>query len=404
MSRSLESPCLRPGLTLAEDARDAAYVYIWDQFHLSQTAARVSRQELGWMRFFDGAHSLREIQAEVLRRSGQEIVSLTRIAALARKLDEALFLDGPRYQAKLHAPVREPACIGCYEGDPQALREQLQDLFHAEDASGPPRFGRPDGKLRAALLPHIDFRRGGSSYTWGFKEIAERTDARLFVIVGTSHHSAHRFILTRKHFKTPLGVVPTDQDYVDRLVRLQGDEVFADEIAHLPEHSIELEVVFLQYLYEGRRDFRIVPLLVGPFHDCVLSRNSPGKDAGISRMIAALESVEREAAEPVCYIISGDLAHIGPKFGDPAMLSSADLQKSHAQDQAIMSHAVKVDIERYFLTIAEEADARRICGLPPTYTTLAAASPKRGKLLHYDQYAHPRGVESVSFASMAFYR
>ena len=62
-----------------------------------------------------------------------------------------------------------------------------------------------------------------------------RTPARLFVIVGTSHHSGHRFTLTRKHFRTPLGVAPTDQTYIDRLVAHYGDGLFDDErAAHCP--------------------------------------------------------------------------------------------------------------------------------------------------------------------------
>ena len=57
----------------------------------------------------------------------------------------------------------------------------------------------------------------------------------------------------------------------------------------------------------------------------------------------------------------------------------------------------------FFQVIADESDRRRICGLPPTYTLLESIRPRAGKLLHYDQYVHPRGYESVSFASMAFY-
>ena len=52
----------------------------------------------------------------------------------------------------------------------------------------------------------------------------------------------------------------------------------------------------------------------------------------------------------------------------------------------------------------QEGDCRRICGLPPTYTVLEAVRPGRGKMLHYDQYVHPQGYESVSFASVAFYK
>jgi MEMO1 family protein len=54
--------------------------------------------------------------------------------------------------------------------------------------------------------------------------------------------------------------------------------------------------------------------------------------------------------------------------------------------------------------IADETDTRNICGLPPTLATLEAIRPRTGKLLHYDRYVHPQGHESVSFASVGFYR
>jgi hypothetical protein len=80
------------------------------------------------------------------------------------------------------------------------------------------------------------------------------------------------------------------------------------------------------------------------------------------------------------------------------------LTHSRGQDQAILRRAEEADVSGFFRVIADEGDGRNICGLPPVYTTLAAARPGRGKVLHYDQYVHPRGFESVSFASVAFYR
>jgi hypothetical protein len=62
------------------------------------------------------------------------------------------------------------------------------------------------------------------------------------------------------------------------------------------------------------------------------------------------------------------------------------------------------DAAAYYRIIAGEGDARRICGLPPTYTVLEALHPSRGEVLHYDQYIHPLGYESVSFASVVFYK
>ncbi len=258
--------------------------------------------------------------------------------------------------------------------------------------------------LRSALIPHIDYPRGGITYAWGFKEVVEQTDASLFVIIGTSHYSQHRFTLTRKNFETPLGIVPTDEAYIDKLVEHYGAGLFDDELlAHIPEHSIELEVVFLQYLYEAIRPFRIVPLVVGPFFDCVEAGTSPICQPDIARMVGALRQVEAETEEPICYIISGDLAHIGPKFQDPRPLTPARLRYSREQDLAILRQAELATPAGYFKVIADENDARNICGLPPTATFLEAIRPTRGKLLHYDQYIDPAGHESVSFASMAFY-
>src|SRR5262249_55952737 len=157
----------------------------------------------------------------------------------------------------------EPACLGSYPADPAALRQLLLSQFTGPKGPGLPTDRVPDGALRAALIPHIDYQRGGQTFAWAFREIAQRSDASLFVIIGTSHYSALRFTLTRQDFKTPLGIAQTDQVYIDRLVAHYGDGLFADPLAHVPEHSVELEVVFLQYLYEGRRPFRIVPLLVG---------------------------------------------------------------------------------------------------------------------------------------------
>jgi AmmeMemoRadiSam system protein B len=399
-----DRPRLRPYLQAARDHNDARYIYVWDRLGFADGPRRMTQEEFAWVQMFDGQRTLAEIQAEAMRSRHGLMLSLEALHELVATLQGALILDGPAFRAKLAEPVRKPSCIGCYEGEPKALRQQLRQLFTDPRGSGLPRESQPDGSLRAALVPHIDYGRGGLSYTWGFREVFERTDASLFVIIGTSHYSPERFSLTRKHFQTPLGLAQTDQTYIDRLEKHYGDGLFADELAHLPEHSIELEVVFLQYLYENRRPIRIVPLLVGSFHDCVARGKTPREASDIGRMIAALKRVEAETKEPICYIISGDLAHIGPKFGDPQPVAEPVLTHSRQQDQAILEKAEAADVAGYFKVIADEGDTRRICGLPPTYTLLDAAQPTRGKLLNYDQYVHPRGHESVSFASVAFYR
>jgi AmmeMemoRadiSam system protein B len=400
-----ERPQLRPHLGAAPEDHNELHFVVWDQLRLSDSVLRLSAVELGWLQMFDGERTLRDVQTAAMREIGGQMIPLQILERLLEHLEEALFLDTPRFRQRVDGPIRQASCVGHYETGPGALRHVVEELFTRPGGPGFPGEPGQDNRLRAMLVPHIDYGRGGSSFAWAFKEVYERTAASLFVIIGTSHYSRQRFTLTRKHFQTPLGLALTDQRYIDRLVHHYGTGLFDDELmAHLPEHSIELEVVLLQYLYDGKKPFHIVPLVVGSFQDCVGLGRLPDEASDINRMIRALRAVEDETDEPICYLISGDLAHIGPKHGDPFLVSDSELDESRNQDQALLRQTESADPAGYFRVIAAERDRRRICGLPPTYTVLEAVRPTSGKVLAYDQFVDPRRRESVSFASVAFYR
>jgi hypothetical protein len=393
-----DCPVLRAGLA-AKPAHPGYLLY--DEYGICKFTVQLVPKGLEILQACNGYRSVATICAHLRVPVGNAL-------DLLNQLNAGLMLDTPYYRATLHGrldPVRQSVCF--HPKMPVAtLRQQLDELFTASGGLGVPGPARPhDGPpLRAVLVPHMDYARGGVCYGWGFKELAERTDARLFVIIATSHYAGRtRFSLSRQDFRTPLGTTPTDQVYVERLAAHYGPDVFGDPLAHWNEHSIELEVVLLQYLFAERGPIRIVPLLVGSFADRVETQTVPAGQADIARMVQALRAAEAEAGEPICYIISGDLAHIGPKFDDPRLLDDNYLRASAAQDQRLLQAATAVDADGYFSVIAAENDARNICGFPPTYTTLHACQPTQGRLLHYAQYVDPKGYESVSFASMAFY-
>ena len=404
-------PRLRRTISGQADPQDPSFILLYDTARISRAVLTVSREAVGLLEFFDGRTTLADIQATLLR--GRIRVPMNLLQQFADTLEDACFLEGPKleekYAAFRAAPVREPICIGTYPGDPVELRQQLDQLFqHPRGAGWPDGKAAPNGRIGGALIPHIDYQRGGTTYTHGFREVVQHSDADLFVIIATSHFSPHRFILTRKHFRTPLGVAQTDQQFVQRVADIVGPSVFADEPAHLPEHSIELHVVFLQYCMEKLgRPFKIVPLLVGSFHDCIRDAVPPHEQDDIYLMTKALKTAAQEAHEAgakICYLSSGDLAHIGPKFGDSAPVTEPFLGHSHSQDHALLEHLASVDRNGFFRIVAEENDDRRICGFPPTSLLLSVLEPTHGKLLDYQQYVEPRGFESVSFASVAFYK
>jgi MEMO1 family protein len=267
-------PKLRYGL--AAEPHNSIDFVLYDQLGIGKPVV-LSSLALEVAGRFEGQLSIAEIAYEIRTEFPQVKVTADVVAGLVAALDAALLLDSPQFHERFAGPIRKPACVGSYSADPEELRAQLQTLFTAPGGPGLPgdRQNKTSDSLKAVLVPHMDYGRGNVTYGHGFRELIENTDATVFVIIGTSHYSAHRFTLTRQHFETPLGVAETDHDYIARIAEHYGEGVFGDPIAHIPEHSIELEVVLLQYLLTDRRPFKIVPLLTGSIGDRVEKNANP---------------------------------------------------------------------------------------------------------------------------------
>jgi AmmeMemoRadiSam system protein B len=255
------------------------------------------------------------------------------------------------------------------------------------------------------ISPHIDFQRGGHTYARSYRTILEHSSAEVFVILGVSHQPCrNRFVLTYKDFETPLGRARTDRTYVERLAAVAGSHLFDDEIAHRLEHSIEFQVVFLQYILGEKRDYTIVPILVGSFHDLLVRGVDPIQHPEVRKFIDAMNAAESSCGKPVLYIGGIDLGHIGSDFGDYGLLEDARLDQLRDNDTAMLNHAAMGDAASWFSLAAAAGNRWRICGLAATYTMLHAMGPTRGTLLHYDQATNAERTCCVSFASLAFER
>ena len=409
---SLERPLLRPLSARRFDHAGQAFVVLEDPLGVVANPVLIPRDGFQWVvRRFDGRTALAEIQARIRRGTGQ-IIPMAELTRLVEQLDRAMVLDGPTFAAYRDAyhreRVRPPALAGrSYAATAPALRAQLAEFFAHERGAGLPGPGREAtavGTLRGVLSPHIDFHRGGPVYTWSYKELVERSEAETFVILGVAHQPcAHRFALTRKDFQTPLGMARTDVAYVDRVAAAAGPHLFDDELAHRTEHSIEFQVVFLQYLLGDRRDVSIVPILVGSFHDLMEARIDPITVPEVRLLVDALRQAEAASGKTVAYIGGIDLGHVGREFGDPELLDATTLDGLRAFDAAMLDHAAAGDPASWFGTAAAVDNRWRVCGLAATYTMLHAMGPARGRLLQYDQAVNAERTCCVSFASLAFH-
>jgi AmmeMemoRadiSam system protein B len=254
--------------------------------------------------------------------------------------------------------------------------------------------------VRGLVAPHIDFHRGGPAYAWGYGSLAERSPADCFVILGTCHAGmAEPFALTRKAYETPLGAAPVDEDLVDALVRRAGQDLFAAEPAHRTEHSIEFQAVFLRYLFGGRREVTIVPVLASFVHEALALGRSPEDDSRVPRFLDALADAIAASGRRVCVIAGADLAHVGPQFGDSESVTPAWQRDLEAEDRAMLDTVEAGDARAFFESARRDGDRRRVCGLSPIYALLRVLPAARGELRRYAQWPDPGGT--VTFASVA---
>lgn len=370
--------------------------------------------------FMNGRRTLEEIAFEFKLAVGNRI-SEEEIAKLITQLDALHFLESPTFAAfekkqaadYIALDVRPAAHAGgAYHGEPDGLRGQLGDLFTREGGPGLlPWEGaksdiEPHSKLCGVMSPHIDFHRGGSSFAWAYDRVVTDSPSKLFVILGTAHTPLKSFYsVSNKSFDTPLGTSNTDRAFVDSLAKRLGnpDHIFRDELPHQHEHSIEFQALMLQYILGDRRDYRIVPILVGSFHPFVQHGRLPKESPAVAEFIEALRETAVESGEEVCFVGGVDMAHIGQQFGDPDLLDDDRLKSQWTDDQNLLTKACAGDAAGWFKHVAKQGDANRICGLAPMYTLLETVKPKRGELLKYDQAVADDRTSCVSFASVAFY-
>jgi MEMO1 family protein len=359
---------------------------------------------------FDGDHDLAEIQAAVMRQRG-ELIDSARINELAFALDQHGFLDTAafaerraRIDGEFLALPRRPASHagGAYPDDAGRLRAMMDGFF--ERPAGP---GAIDGgaatspRVTAVIAPHIDFHRGGPAYAWGYRDVAERCDADVFVIFGTCHAGmAHPFALTRKAYETPFGPAPVDRDFVESLAKRSGQDCFASELAHRHEHSIEFQAVFLRYLFGTRREIAVVPVLTSFVHEALVRGTRPEDDPRVAQFLDALSETAAASGRRIAFVAGADLAHVGPRFGDAEPVSAEELARIADEDRAMLDTVVAGDAGAFFDSAARDRDRRRVCGLSPIWTLLRANGGSAGTLRQYGQWPDPEAV--VTFASVVF--
>jgi len=264
--------------------------------------------------------------------------------------------------------MRRPAVAGSfYPRHPEALKEELGEAF--SHASG----GEPL-LIRGAVVPHAGYVYSGAVAAEVYARLPER---ETFVLIGPNHRGLGLPVaLSRDSWTSPLGDVECDVELADALA---GSIIDVDESAHLYEHSLEVQIPFLQYRFSG---FKILAIAMG------LQDEETAVEVG-----EAVGEAAKSLGRNCTVIASSDFTHYEPQ------------DEARRKDARVIEAILRMDVPSIYKTVY--GLNLTACGYGPISATITASKilgAKTGKLLRYSTSGDVIGDFSqvVGYGAIAF--
>ena len=256
--------------------------------------------------------------------------------------------------------TREPAVAGSfYPFEKTVLQNQINKFLLVETEKM---------KVKAGIVPHAGYVYSGQTASHFYKTIKGQNYKNV-VIIGPNHTSygSPISIYPKGEFETPLGKVEVNETLASKLY---GE---LDKIAHIQEHSIEVQIPFLQTVL---KDFKIVPI-------CIANQSK-------EEMIKFADSLKKNLTEDDLVIASSDFSHY---------VSQKTAMKN---DHKLIDSILKQDLNSFYKKVKEDHSA---CGFGAIAAAMQYAGNSKTKLLKYDTSATASGDfnQVVGYASIIFY-
>ena len=277
--------------------------------------------------------------------------------------------------------VRRPAVAGqFYEADPTRLRKSIEECFlHPLGPRKMPPAPKSGEEIAGLVSPHAGYVYSGPIAAHGYYYASSLPTPELVIIVGPNHWGLGSGVATVPGgiWRTPIGDLEVSAEDAKALVKTSGIVDFSEE-AHRREHSIEVQLPFLQYIFDSK--FKILPITM-LFQD---------KDTAVEVGHAIAEIVKGRR----CLIIaSTDLTHYESQ------------REAERKDAAFINAALSLDVLKLY-SVIQRLDVSA-CGYGPVAALMTAAndlSLKKAELLKYATSGDVSGDKSsvVGYASIRF--
>ncbi len=414
------------------DGQTVQMVGLVDARQVSEKMVAVPPQVQALLPLLDGAKSLDEIVSEVGRGLTRKILE-----DLVAQFDDAAFLEGPVFDALMEKTRAEfDASDNLPPASSVAFADALVNHAHGDKATDKLRAEEGARRIRETfdtwmskslekvdnpsfdslpagiIVPHIDYARGWQNYAsvYGRMRVCDRP-ARI-VVLGTNHFGFGTGVVgCDKGFTTPLGTCETDPKLVEALRKRLGDGLFANRTDHEREHSIELQVPWIQHVF-GKDESGAYPKVFGALvHDPAVNNGQPydGKGVGLEPFVEALRESMSELEGTTLIVSSADLSHVGQAFGDQKPILG-ETPEAVSFRNGVLQHdmsMVQIVLDRkpadLISAMAWQQNPTRWCSTGNIVAALMVLKPQRMQMIGYQAAADPTGMAMVSMASIAMF-
>ncbi len=287
--------------------------------------------------------------------------------------------------------MRYPAVAGAfYERSRDALLRQIKECYtHPLGPGRPPELSAGPRRLVGLVVPHAGYVYSGPVAAHGYAALAADGWPASVIILGPNHHGQGApLALTDHDWQTPLGVAAIDKHLHDSLLKPPLEE---DILAHRDEHSIEVQLPFLQHLSGA---VRFVPICMA-FQEYEIA-------AEVGELVARTVK-----GKDVLLIASSDFTHVGSQYFQLAPQGLTAPAFAKAQDAKAIEPILALDPKRFAAKVAQ--DDISMCGYGPVTALLTAANrlgASEAKLLKYATSSDvSRDTKmAVGYGAIAVYR
>lgn len=299
------------------------------------------------------------------------------------------------------------------------IREMF-DLFMSKslESAAAPSF---DVLPKAVIAPHLDYARGWMNYgsTWGRLRVTDRPDR--VVILGTNHFGEGTGVVgCDKGFATPLGLCELDSVLLDGLKKHLGPDgsarLFAHRYDHEREHSIELQIPWIQHVLGKDESGHFVKVFGAMVHDPAVNggQSYDGNGLSIDDFVNAMRKTLSGLPGKTLVVASADLSHVGPMFGDQQPLHAEgegeEAQKAEAfrnkvfqHDRELLSMLVAAKTDDVIASMQWQQNPTRWCSTGNLVAAMKIVGAERMEILNYAAALDPQSLSMVSSVSGAMY-